>query len=122
MTDERRDSRRIIVGPDHTVRFLAKGHAFHNVRITNLSLGGCFATVRNNDSTLFHLGTLLERFTFEHSALCHSPFTARVTFILGGPHQRMEFLGLGIQFLEPPTDVWTSLRAFIEAYPRELIR
>ena len=97
---ERRDAQRIVVGPDHTVRFLVRGHPFRGVRITNLSLGGCFAMVGARDAGLFPAGTLLEQFTFEHPALPQSPLTAEVRYCLGSEagSAPMAVLGLGIMF------------------------
>lgn len=118
MSEERRDNRRILVGADHTIRFLAKGHAFRNVRITNLSMGGCFATVREGDAGVFPKGTILEQFSFEHPDLPQSPFVAQVTFTLGGdPKQpRLDFMGLGIQFLQPPEDIRQGLAHFVDRH------
>lgn len=112
---ERRDKRRIIVGPDHTVRFLAGGHAFRNVPLTNLSLGGCFATLGNRDSGLFTQGTVLEQFAFEHPDLAGPFFTARVAFVLGGgePSALLRFLGLGIELLDVPPATRERLEVLI---------
>jgi hypothetical protein len=98
---ERRATRRIIVGPDHTIRFNVKGHAFRNVRITNISLTGCFAMVSQRDSALFAQGALLEQFSFEHPDLILGPITAKVMYLLGGSSDQasLDFMGVGIHFL-----------------------
>ena len=57
---DRRDTRRIIVGPEFSISFLLKGHAYQDVRITNLSPGGCFALVGARDARLFERGAVLE--------------------------------------------------------------
>ncbi len=114
--EERRDSRRIVVGPDHTVRFWAKGHAFREVRITNLSLGGCFAMVSPRDAGLFPAGTLLEQFAFEHPDLPPEPFTAEVRYCLGSEAKDtpLAVLGLGIMFRALPPALEPRLKAHLE--------
>lgn len=115
-TAERRDKRRIIVGAEHTVSFIVKGHAFHDVPLTNLSAGGCFATLNNRDAGLFVQGTLLEQFAFEHPSLAGPPFTARVAYVLGGgaPSALLRFLGLGVELLHMPEATRLRLEALID--------
>ena len=114
--DERRDARRIVVGPDHTVRFLVRGHPFKEVRITNLSLGGCFAMVGARDAGLFPAGTLLEQFTFEHPELPSESLTAEVRYCLGGDPggAPMAVLGLGIMFRTLPPHLEAGLRTHLD--------
>jgi c-di-GMP-binding flagellar brake protein YcgR len=113
---ERRDTRRIIVGPEHTIHFVVKGHPFQNVRITNLSFGGCFAVVGQGDASLFGQGTILEQLTFEHSDLTGGSITAEVRFVLGGSGSGtgFDFLGLGVQFLSVPAETKKALADFVE--------
>jgi hypothetical protein len=102
-SQERRAARRIIVGPEHTIRFSVKGHSFRNVRITNISLTGCFAMVNQRDSALFAQGSLLEQFAFEHPDLAQvGPVTAKVMYVLGGASDQstLDFMGVGIHFLD----------------------
>lgn len=114
--DERRDARRIVVGPDHTIRFLVRGHPFQGVRITNLSPGGCFAMVGARDAGLFPAGTLLEQFAFEHPDLPHEPLTAEVRYCLGSESgdAPLALLGLGVMFRSLPTGVETGIRAHLD--------
>lgn len=97
---ERRAARRVIVGPEHTIRFMVKGHAFKEVRITNVSQTGCFAMVSQRDSALFTQGTLLENFAFEHPGLALGPILAKVMYVLGGSSDQaaLDFMGVGIHF------------------------
>jgi len=113
---ERRDTRRIIVGPEHMIHFVVKGHPFRNVRITNLSVGGCFAVVGQGDAGLFTQGSILEQMAFEHPNLAGGPITAEVRYVLGGTGggTGFDFLGLGIQFLSVPEDAHQSLLAFVD--------
>lgn len=98
---ERRSSHRVIVGPDHTVRFQVRGHGFRDVRITNISSTGCFAMVSQHDSALFTQGAILEQFTFEHPDLPLGPLTAQVMYLLGGANEgsSLDFMGIGIHFV-----------------------
>ncbi len=98
---ERRTARRVIVGADHTIRFSVKGHAFRDVRITNVSLTGCFAMVSQRDAALFGQGALLEHFCFEHPDLPLGPITAKVMYLLGGSSDQasLDFMGVGIHFI-----------------------
>jgi len=113
---ERRDTRRIIVGPEHSIHFVAKGHTFQNVRITNLSYGGCFAVVGQGDASLFTQGAILEQLTFEHPDLLGGALTAEVRYVLGGSGSGtgFDFLGLGIQFLSVPAETKKLLGDFVE--------
>jgi len=113
---ERRDSRRIIVGPEHTIHFVVKGHPFRNVRITNLSLGGCFAVVGQGDARLFVQGTVLEQMEFEHPHLLGGSITAEIRYVLGGSGSdtSFDFLGLGIQFLTVQPEIQKKLDDFVD--------
>jgi hypothetical protein len=114
---ERRSCRRVIVGPDHTIRFHARGHSFQNVRITNISSTGCFAMVCQRDAALFTQGTLLERFAFEHPELMTGPITAKVMYTLGGARETatLEFMGVGIQFVDLDEGSTRLLEEFLAA-------
>lgn len=114
--EERRHARRIVVGPDHCVRFLVRGHLFRDVRITNLSAGGCFALVHHRDGGLFRADTLLEQFAFQHPELAGDPFTARVTYVLGGApgKEGLDVLGLGLQFVAPGEALKAALRRHLD--------
>ena len=66
---DRRDTRRVIVGPEFGISFTLKGHAYTEVRITNLSLGGCFALVGARDARLFERSAVLENLILMHPAV-----------------------------------------------------
>jgi PilZ domain len=113
---ERRSSRRVIVGPDHAIRFNAKGHSFRNVRVTNISINGCFAMVSQRDAALFAQGTLLEYFAFEHPDLVTGPITAKVMYTLCGASDMsaLEFMGVGINFVSMDDDSMRVLEDFLD--------
>jgi hypothetical protein len=114
-TPERRSCRRVVVGPEHTICFQAKGHSFQNVRITNVSSTGCFAMVSQRDAALFTQGTRLENFAFEHPGLAMGPITAKVMYILGGARDpaALEFMGVGIHFVSMNDDSTRLLEDFL---------
>lgn len=99
--NDRRSKLRVVVGPDVTIRFQVKQFTYKNIRITNLSTGGCFATLPRDGNHLFRQGTLLEGFQFEHADLEGPPMLAKVAYVLGGrPGGRggLELIGLGLHF------------------------
>jgi c-di-GMP-binding flagellar brake protein YcgR len=114
---ERRSARRVIVGSEHTIRFSVKGHSFREVRITNISLSGCFAMVSQRDSALFAQGALLEQFAFEHPDLAMGPVTAKVMYLLGGASEQasLDFMGVGINFLHMNPESQKILEDFLAA-------
>jgi len=116
-SNERRDSRRLFLGPEHTIHFLLKGHAFKDVRITNVSLGGCFAMVSQRDHGLFAQGAVLEQLGFEHPDLPQGHITGQVRYAVGGHSEvpSLDFLGVGISFVSVPPDLQQRLSVFLEA-------
>jgi len=112
---ERRSCRRVIVGPDHTIRFSAKGHSFQNVRITNLNGSGCFAMISPRDAPLFAQGTFLENFAFEHPDLTAGSIVAKVVYLLGtgSGAPSPEYMGMGIQFVSVDAAAGAKLERFL---------
>jgi hypothetical protein len=114
---DRRDTRRIIVGPEFGISFMLKGHAFQDVRITNLSTGGCFAMVGARDARLFDRGAVLENLILLHPELPKAPIIAAVSYVLGGylAADPMELVGIGIQFLGMDDAAMASLDTWVDA-------
>lgn len=114
---DRRDTRRIIVGPEFGISFTLKGHAYQEVRITNLSTGGCFALVGVRDARLFERGAVLEGLVLMHPELPKAPLIAAVSYVLGGrpTADPLEMVGIGIQFLSVPEDAQHALDTWIDA-------
>ena len=114
---DRRDLRRVIVGPDHGISFTLRGHPYQEIRISNLSAGGCFALVAHRDARLFERGAILEHMVLLHPELPKDPVIATVAYVLGsrpgGPV--MEFVGVGIQFLNMDPPARAALEAWIDA-------
>ena len=113
---DRRDTRRIIVGREYGISFNLKGHFYGDVRITNLSTGGCFALVGARDARLLSRGSVLEGLILLHPELPKATILAAVSYVLGGHPgaDPMEMVGLGVQFLgmddeaQRALDVWVT--------------
>lgn len=116
-SNDRRDSRRLFLGPEHTIHFLLKGHVFRSVRITNVSLGGCFAMVSQRDHALFAQGAVLEQLGFENPDLPQGQITAQVRYAVGTQPgtASLDFLGVGISFVSMPPELRERLSVFLEA-------
>ena len=114
---DRRDTRRIIVGPEFVISFTLKGHAYREVRITNLSAGGCFALIGARDARLFERGSLLENLTLCNPELPKAPILATVSYVLGGRPgpDPMELVGIGIQFLGMDDPARLALETWVDA-------
>jgi hypothetical protein len=114
---DRRDSRRIILGPEFAISFTMKGHTYKDVRITNLSTGGCFALVGIRDARLFERGAVLENLVLMHPELPKAPIIAAVSYVIGGHSETesMEFVGIGIQFLGMDDRAMEALDTWVDA-------
>ena len=114
---DRRDTLRIIVGPEFGISFQLKGHDYRDVRITNLSAGGCFALVGARDARLFERGAVLENLTLRHPELPKAPIIAVVSYVLGGASMAdpMEMVGIGIQFQGMDDKAQKALDAWVSA-------
>ena len=114
---DRRLLRRIIVGPDHGIRFVLRGHPYEDIRISNLSSGGCFALVPHRDARLFERGAILEQLVLRHPELPKEPLIATVAYVLGNRPGTppMEFVGVGIQFLNMEPRAQTVLDTWLDA-------
>lgn len=112
MTLQRRHTPRVNLGPEHTLRFNAGGHAFQGVRIANLSEGGCFITVPRSDAAVFRTGARLEQLRFEGSGLPRAAMVGTVAFVMGAS-QGLAIVGVGVSFLNPPENVRVELARFV---------
>lgn len=113
---DRRDTRRIIVGPEFAIAFTLKGHSYHDVRITNISTGGCFALVGARDARLFERGALVEGLVLLHPELPKAPILAKISYVLGGrPADPLELIGIGFQFLGVPDAAQEALNTWVDA-------
>jgi hypothetical protein len=115
---DRRDTRRIIVGSEFGISFTLKGHGYQDIRITNLSTGGCFALVGVRDARLFERGVVLESLMLLHPELPKAPIIAVVSYVLGGGRptgEPMERVGIGIQFLGMDDAAQWALNTWVDA-------
>ena len=113
---DRRDARRIIVGPDFGISFTLKGQAFGGVRIANLSPEGCFALIGKREAGLFKRGAVLECLLLLHPDLPKTPVLAEVCHVLRGPAaEPLDIVGIGIHFLNMDEPSRKLLDAWVDA-------
>jgi len=114
---DRRDTRRIIVGSEFAIAFTLRGHNYRDVRITNISTGGCFALVGARDARLFERGAVIEGLVLLHPELPKAPILATVSYVLGGRPgaDPLEMIGIGIQFLGIPDGAQEALNTWVDA-------
>ena len=112
-SDERRDARRVILAPPSHARFVLRGHAFQDVRVTNISVGGCFLMVGKRDEPLFQKESLLENMSLTDHDLPAEPLTGEVVYTLGGGGPGMDFVGVGVRFVGLPDTTEDRLQAFV---------
>ena len=113
---DRRDARRIIVGPDFGISFILNDRVFGEVGIANLSSEGCFALVGSQLAGLFKRGAVLENLLLLHPDLPKTPITAEVCHVLGRPTTELtEMVGLGIHFLSVDAPARKLLDAWVDA-------
>lgn len=114
---ERRDNRRISLGPGHTIRFRVGARAFKEIRITNISGSGLYARVDRGEADLFEKGLLLEDLVLDHPLLPKGRIRAQVVYTLGLAPETpaMAFVGMGVHFLEMPTKTQEDLNNFVAA-------
>lgn len=111
--DDRRDARRVILAPPSHARFVLKGHAFQDVRVTNISVGGCFLMVGKRDVQLFQKEALLEGMSLSDHDLPSEPITGQVVYTLGAGGPGMDFVGVGVRFVGVPESTEGRLQAFV---------
>ncbi|HEX7554710.1 MAG TPA: PilZ domain-containing protein [Geothrix sp.] len=114
---DRRDTRRIIVGSDFAIAFTLGGHDYRDVRISNISTGGCFALVGLRDARLFERGAVIEGLVLLHPELPKAPLRATVSYVLGGRPggNPLELIGIGIQFVGVPEAAQKALDTWLDA-------
>lgn len=116
-TADRRDNRRINLGPGHTIRFKAKDQVFREVRIANISGSGTFAVLDQGDAHLFHKGDVLEDLVLDHPMLPKGRIRTQVVYVLGNPPQAPSpaFVGMGLHFLDMAPETQEALNHFVAA-------
>jgi hypothetical protein len=114
---ERRDTSRILVGPEFAVSFTLKGHGFRDIRIMNLSVGGCFALVGTRNAHFFMRGAALEDLAIHHPDLPRDPIIATVAYVLGGRPggESLDMMGVGLNFLCMEASTRRALETWVEA-------
>ena len=113
--DHRRETR-VVTGPEFTISFSLNGYDFREVRIMNLSAGGCFALVLGRTARFFLPGTTLDDLVLGHPDLPKHPITATVAYMLGysASGQTEEQVGMGLQFQDVPPATREALATWVE--------
>lgn len=113
MNLQRRQTPRVNLGPEYSLRFTAGGHAFQGIRIANLSEGGCFITVPRSDAGVFRVGVRIEQLRLEGPGLPGEPLTGVVAYAMGASPGH-PVVGVGVSFLNPTESVQAALTGFVE--------
>lgn len=114
--DQRRDTRRLALGAGFAIRFETQGRMLENVTLLNLSYGGCFCLVPFRDARHFERGTLIANLRLVHPELPEGPIQGQVAYTLGGnaAMERMEQVGMGIQFMDMDPLTKASLQSWLD--------
>ncbi len=112
---DKRETHRVVVSPDFTIRFKTHGAAFQSVPLANISAGGCFATVSFRSGLQIEKGDLLEELVFEHRALPKAVLTGRVVFSLQNedPDGQLDFTGIGVAFVSISPEAKAGIERFV---------
>ncbi|WP_257310976.1 PilZ domain-containing protein [Geothrix fuzhouensis] len=110
----RRDTR-VVTGPEFTIAFTLQGHAFQDIRIMNLSVGGCFALLGGRTARFFLPGATLDGLVLLHPDLPKGPIRAAVAYVLGysTSGEATDQVGMGLQFLSLDAATRAALEAWL---------
>lgn len=112
-SQDRRDARRVILAPPSEAHFVLKGHTFHEVRVTNISVSGCFLMVGKRDEPLFQKDALLEQMVLSHHDLPADAVTGQVVYTLGAGGPGLDFVGVGVHFVGIGDGTREQLQEFV---------
>lgn len=115
-TDQRKDARRLALGPGYSIRFTVQGRTLE-VPILNLSYGGCFCLVPFREARHFERGVTLADLQLLHPELPKAPIQCQVAYTLGGVagSEHMEHVGTGIHFMEMDAVARRGLQAWLDS-------
>ncbi len=111
----RRDAR-FLTGPEFTIAFTLQGQGFQDIRMMNLSVGGCFALLGGRMARFFLPGATLEGLVLLHPDLPKGPIRAGVAYVLGysSAGEGTDQVGMGLQFLSMDATTRAALEAWLE--------
>jgi hypothetical protein len=114
--EQRKDSRRLALGPGFAVRFEAAGKPLEQLPMLNLSCGGCFCLVPFREARHFERGVALANLRLVHPELPQGGIQAQVAYTLGGnvAMEHMEQVGMGVQFLEMDPVTRAALQGWLD--------
>jgi hypothetical protein len=114
--EQRKDSRRLALGPGFAVRFEAAGKPLEALPMLNLSYGGCFCLVPFREARHFERGVAIANLSLIHPELPLGRIQAQVAYTLGGnaAMDHMEQVGMGIQFTEMEPLTRASMQTWLD--------
>lgn len=114
-TEQRKDTRRLALGPGFSIRFQSQGRTLETP-ILNLSYGGCFTLVPFREARHFDRGVPVTELQLLHPEHPKGLIQGQVAYTLGGAVglERMEQVGMGIQFLEVDPVIQRALQAWLD--------
>lgn len=114
-TDQRKDARRLALGPGFSIRFLVQGRPLE-APILNLSYGGCFTLVPFRDARHFERGVAVADLQLLHPDHPKGLIQCQVAYTLGGTAgiEHMDHVGMGIQFMEMDAAVRMALQGWLD--------
>ncbi len=114
-TDQRKDARRLALGPGYAIRFVVQGRTLE-APLLNLSYGGCFTLVPFRDARHFERGVALVDLQLLHPDLPKAPIQCQVAYTLGGTAgmERMEQVGMGIQFMDMDAVARMAMQSWLD--------
>lgn len=119
-TPERRDQRRVPLDAGYTVSFRVQDTAFEGLPTPNLSGGGLCVMVPADRARHFQKGVAVQDLVLQHPSLPKAPLRGEVAYTMGGGHlDALRFIGVGVKFVDPPSDVLEALNAFVADYFQE---
>jgi len=107
---------RVITGPEFAISFTLNGHDFRDIRIMNLSVGGCFALLGAHTARFFLPGATLDGLVLLAPELPKGPIIATVAYLLGyfAGAEATDQVGMGLQFLSMDAATRQALEAWVE--------
>lgn len=114
-TEQRKDARRLALGPGFSIRFLVQGRPLETP-LLNLSYGGCFTLMPFREARHLERGVAVVDLQLLHAELPKSLIQCQVAYTLGGTAgmERMEQVGMGIQFMDMDPVARMALQGWLD--------
>ncbi|HJV91305.1 MAG TPA: PilZ domain-containing protein [Holophagaceae bacterium] len=114
-TDQRKDARRLALGPGFSIRFVVQGRTLETP-LLNLSYGGCFTLVPFRDARHFERGVAIADIQLLHGGHPKGLIQGQVAYTLGGTSgmEHMDQVGTGVQFTEMDGVTRMALQSWLD--------